>query len=91
MEKAISGVIATVFSKKNKSESKLSILDEIQMIKLRLETVSANFESQSDPDLVEACIYEMKSLTARYRYLLREARNQGLTKSVDALEHTTRL
>ncbi|HEX2939391.1 MAG TPA: DUF2508 family protein [Ruminiclostridium sp.] len=91
MESAFSGVLEAVLNKRNKPELKVSLLEEIELIKLRLETVSSHFESQSDPDLVEACIYEMKSLSARYRYLLKEARSQGLTKNMDnILEHTTR-
>ena len=33
---------------------------------------------ESDSDLIEACIYEMESLRARYRYLLRTAKNRGV-------------
>lgn len=84
MDNAITGVFASVLNKRGRSDSNLSLLDEIEFIRLRLETVSSHFESQSDPDLIEACIYEMKSLSARYRYLMKEARRQGLTKSVDA-------
>ena len=37
------------------------------------------FEQETDPDLVEAAIYELQSLRAQYRYLLRIAREQGVT------------
>lgn len=92
MDKAISAVFASVLNKRNRVDTQIDLLKEIELIKLKLETVSSHFESQSDPDLVEACIYEMKSLSARYRYLLKEARSRGITKNMDnILEHTTRL
>ena len=31
-----------------------------------------------DEDLIEACIYESRALRARYRYLLRMAREQNV-------------
>ena len=33
---------------------------------------------ETDPDLIEGCIYELGSLRAQYRYLLREARQQQI-------------
>jgi hypothetical protein len=33
---------------------------------------------EKDSDLIESCIYEIESLRAKYRYLLRIARQQGL-------------
>ena len=38
---------------------------------------------ESDSDLIEACIYEMEALRARYRYLLKAAREQGITAAPD--------
>jgi len=35
------------------------------------------FEMESDPDMIEAYIYEQKALSARYRYLLKTAKEQG--------------
>ena len=34
---------------------------------------------ESDSDLIDACIYEMEALRARYRFLLRQAKQEGLT------------
>ena len=45
----------------------------------RMDNAKLRFEMESDSDLIEACIYEMESLRARYRYLLRMARMQGIT------------
>ena len=41
-------------------------------------TGAVQFAQEVDPDLSEGCIYEMESLRARYRYLLRTAREQQI-------------
>jgi hypothetical protein len=90
MDGAISGVFQLVTSGKENFDVEKNLLCEIEAVKESLETVSAHFEFQSDPDLVEACIYEMKSLSARYRYLIREAKKLGITKNIScSLEHTS--
>jgi len=46
---------------------------------------------ESDSDLIEACIYEMEALRARYRYLLKAAREQGLTAAPAAVVEMNRI
>ena len=41
-----------------------------------LARVRTCFEMESDPDLIEAYIYETQALRARYRYLLKIARSE---------------
>lgn len=57
-----------------------ALLAEMERVKARLACVSAQFDQQSDPDLLEECIYEMQALTARFRYLTREAKRAGVTR-----------
>lgn len=91
MEGALNGVFGAVLSKREKVNTGVNLLGEIEEVKLKLDTVASHFETQSDPDLVEASIYEMKSLSARYRYLLREARRTGITRSIShSLTHSVR-
>lgn len=54
------------------------IHEAIREVCTRLEMVNSRFEMENDSDLIEACIYEMESLRARYRYLIRTAKNQGI-------------
>ena len=62
-----------------KSEQKPDEIHEaIREVCARLDMVNRRFERESDSDLIEACIYEMESLRARYRYLLRTAKNRGV-------------
>lgn len=90
MDSTIVGVLNLVTSKKGNTDIEKSLLIEIEAVRQNLETVAAHFEYQNDPDLIEACIYETKALTARYSYLIREAKKLGITKNVGCnLEHTT--
>ena len=52
--------------------------EAIREVCRQLENVQARFEMENDSDLIEACIYEMESLRARYRYLLRQAKAKGM-------------
>lgn len=81
MEGVIAGVFGMVQNRKAENAGGKEILLELDSVKQSLETVAAKFNYQNDPDLLEACIYEMKALNARFRYLTREARRCGLTRS----------
>lgn len=83
MEGALSGFLQAALSRKEAADdTELKLLEEIEAVKNSLNAVSERFEYQSDPDLVEACIYEMKALAARYRYLTKEARRLGVRRHV---------
>lgn len=55
--------------------------EDIRALCDRMEQAYARFEFEQDKDLVEAAIYEIQSLKAQYRYLLRIAKEQGVTCS----------
>lgn len=55
------------------------IIESIRSVCERMDVVQSQFELETDPDLIEATIYELQSLRARYRYLLKTARMQGIT------------
>ena len=46
-------------------------IEAIREVCQQMETVQSRFSIESDPDLIECCIYETEALCARYRYLLR--------------------
>ncbi len=54
-------------------------IEAIRDVCAQMTAVESRFSMESDPDLIEGCIYEMESLRAKYRYLLRTARQQGLS------------
>ena len=53
-------------------------IEAIREVCARMECGESQFAQEVDPDLIEGCIYEMESLRARYRYLLRTAREQQI-------------
>jgi|GEM_PF-4347486 len=62
-----------------------NLLFEIRTVRRMLDQCIVRFNHESDSDLVEACIYEMEALRARYRYLLKTARLKGFSCSDDKL------
>lgn len=50
------------------------LLNEIEEIKLLLETAHSNFDNACDPDLVDSCIYELNAIQYKYKYLLKQMR-----------------
>lgn len=55
------------------------IIEAIRDVCAGIDAAQSRFEQETDPDLIEAAIYELQSLRAKYRYLLRTARSQGVT------------
>lgn len=54
------------------------VIVAIRDICARIDAVQSRFDMETDSDLIEGCIYELESLRAQYRYLLRKARNDGV-------------
>lgn len=52
------------------SKEKRALIDEIRDVSQDLENAYNRFEFESDSDLIEASIYEIESLKAKYRHLL---------------------
>lgn len=71
-----------------KAQSQSSkLLEDIRSTVLQINSVREWFNAESDADMIESCVYELESLEARYRFLLRLAKERGL--SCDALTHET--
>lgn len=68
-----------LLNRKKADEENINLLNEIQDISRALERAYERFELQSDSDLVEATIFEIEALKARYRYMLALAKEQNLT------------
>ena len=54
------------------------IIVAIRQVCESMDAVENRFKVETDPDLIEACVYEMQSLRAKYRYFLRLARSSGI-------------
>ena len=55
------------------------ILKEISDIKERIKSATSKFNNESDEDLIEACIYELKANEARYDYLIKIAKDSKMS------------
>lgn len=62
-----------LFPKKNKTEYD-SLLVDIEKTKIALDSAYSNFESVSDPDLIDCYIYELNAMQKRYKFLLRQVK-----------------
>ena len=61
------------------------LLASIREVCDRIQVLENRFALQSDQDLIEACIYEMEALRAQYRFLLRQAKEAGVTGAATVL------
>ena len=59
---------------------KRALLQELDETLYDLRCARALFEQASAPELVEASVYQIKSAESRYNYLLRKAKEIGLTQ-----------
>ena len=57
------------------------LLAAIRDVCVQIDNVNTRFSMESDGDMIEACIFELEALRARYRYLLRRAKSRGVTAS----------
>ena len=65
--------------KKNEEEkNRRQLLDDIESCVTKLSKVRERYDLVCEDELIEALIYEEKALYARYSYLLRMAREQGI-------------
>ena len=53
-------------------------IEAIREVCARIENAQSRFSQETDPDLIEGCIFELEALRAQYRYLLRTAREQKI-------------
>lgn len=68
---------------KNKEKDKAEreqaeIIEELETIKSRIDANEAMFNLASDEEIIDAMIYEQKSLHSRYAYLLKIAKEKGI-------------
>ena len=69
--------LSSLFKKKKEisvSEEKKKLLSEIEEALSDLRYAKNCFEEAREPEMIEACIYEIKSAEARYSFLLRKAK-----------------
>lgn len=82
MEGILQTFLKPIYATKTKSKSTVvkndDVIAEINAVKEQLRNVQNRFDLYTDFDLTESCIYEMEALEARYRYLIKQAKNQNV-------------
>ncbi len=64
------------FKKKEQEQEKQELLESLRQTREELRWARNAFNNAVEPELVEACVYEINALQARYAYFLRQAREQ---------------
>lgn len=62
---------------------KEQLLTDIREAVCTLDTVFIQLNSNTDPDLIDCYIYELKAAQKRYKYLLEQARKNGITNHTE--------
>ncbi len=75
-----------IAKKKCRNEDDEQLIGEIHRLSHALSLAYERFELQCDNDLVDATIYEIEALKARYRYLLSIAKDRNLKSSETRLQ-----
>ena len=52
------------------SKEYLALMDNLSQTKAEIDRVYSTFENVTDPDLIDASIYQLNSAQLRYRFLL---------------------
>lgn len=64
-----------------REEERRQLMEGMRQTRSQLNFAYAQFNAYSDPDLVDACVYEINALQSRYSYYVRQM------KQLDAQEH----
>lgn len=60
------------------------LLHALEQARIDIDTARRNFDFAGEPDLIEACAYEIKASEARYRHILNRIR--GILDEFDPVE-----
>jgi hypothetical protein len=66
-------------SEEEQKQENQRLLEEYYDTLIQLRHVRAVFQQVTDPELINACVYEMNALQQRYTYLLQRIKAEKLT------------
>lgn len=72
----------SIIFKRRKSKSEIeaeNIVHNIDDVLDKIKTAKIKFNTLTDNNLIEAAIFEIKSLEARYKYLIEEAKSKNIS------------
>jgi hypothetical protein len=56
----------------------LAIIENIEKIKVALNSVYSKLDIVTEPELIDSYIYELKAIQLKYQYLLQQAKELGI-------------
>ena len=65
-------------SQNAENEMRKHILEDIEFVSQRLERIRESYDMTSEPELVDALIYEEKAMRSRFDYLIRIAKENNI-------------
>ena len=66
-------------TEQEKQQENQQLLEEYYDVLVQLRHVRSVFQQVTDPELINACVYEMNALQQRYTYLLQRIKAEKLT------------
>ncbi len=54
------------------------LLRDIELAKREMDLVYQKFDLVTEPELIDSCIYELKSLQLKYKFLINQAKEMNL-------------
>lgn len=81
------GILQTVLKpimlikEKTAPPKKDPLIQEMEEVRAELEHAYGRFDASVDFDITDACIYEIEALEARYRYLIKKAKQERAEKA----------
>ncbi len=79
MESVLKLIQRTDCAAVQENEDKQRLLEEIKEVGRLIACNDCWFELECDENLIDACIYQREALYSRYRYLLKSAKQQGVS------------
>lgn len=79
MESVLKLIQRTDCAAVQKSEESQRLIEDLKEVGRLIACNEAWFNLECDENLIEACIYQRAELDSRYRYLLKSARQKGLS------------
>lgn len=78
MENVLKLIKRTVSTYEESPDNNQELIEQIKDVCRQISCTESWFQSENDSDLIEACIHQREGLYARYRYLMRKAKNNNI-------------
>lgn len=78
-------LLTQIFTRKNAVQDHTAhdeLIDELELITLRLNNIKTLFDLTVDGDIIDSLIYEENALRHRYDALIKQARAQGVSGQI---------